>query len=104
MESLGRTSFGFWSLSVNENEEWRRCWCGVFECACFTQCSVRSRAESQAHCHCVELWLILVAMAIIYEWLQSIGVGYSIPKFKELGITTPAQLMAITFEDFEKGN
>ena len=40
--------------------------------------------------------------AIVFEWLSSIGLQDAIPKFKHAGITTPAQLMALGFDDFER--
>jgi len=33
--------------------------------------------------------------AIIYQWLERIGLGYAIPNFQNAGITTPQQLAAI---------
>ena len=40
--------------------------------------------------------------AIVFEWLLSIGLSDAIPKFKQVGITTPAQLVALGFDDFER--
>lgn len=31
------------------------------------------------------------------------GLGYAVPKFRELGINTPLALMNLTFEDFDAG-
>lgn len=33
--------------------------------------------------------------AIIYQWLERIGLGYAIPNFQNAGINTPQQLAAI---------
>jgi hypothetical protein len=33
--------------------------------------------------------------AIIYQWLDRIGLGYAVPHFQAAGITTPQQLAAI---------
>ncbi len=33
--------------------------------------------------------------AVIYQWLERIGLGYAVPHFQAAGITTPQQLAAL---------
>jgi hypothetical protein len=33
--------------------------------------------------------------AVIYQWLERIGLGYAVPHFQAAGITTPQQLASI---------
>lgn len=41
--------------------------------------------------------------SIIFHWLERIGLGYSIPTFQAMGITTPQALMSLTVEDYDAG-
>ena len=41
--------------------------------------------------------------SIIFHWLERIGLGYSIPTFQAMGITTPQSLMSLTVEDYDAG-
>ncbi len=41
--------------------------------------------------------------AIIFQWLERIGLGYSIPTFQAMGITNPHSLVTLTVEDYDAG-
>ncbi len=41
--------------------------------------------------------------AIIFQWLERIGLGYSIPTFQAMGITNPHSLCTLTVEDYDAG-
>ena len=39
-------------------------------------------------------------MSVVYQWLDRIGLGYAIPNFSALGVTTPQDLMAIDVKTY----
>ena len=39
--------------------------------------------------------------SIIFQWLERIGLGYAVPTFQAMGITSPQSLMSLTFEDYD---
>jgi hypothetical protein len=41
--------------------------------------------------------------AIIFQWLERIGLGYSIPTFQAMGINNPHSLCTLTVEDYDAG-
>jgi hypothetical protein len=55
------------------------------------QLPARARAASTAD----------MSSAIIFQWLERIGLGYAVPSFQAMGITTPQALMSLTFEQYD---
>jgi hypothetical protein len=41
--------------------------------------------------------------SVIFNWLERLGLGYSVPAFQAMGITTTSELMSLTVEDYDAG-
>jgi hypothetical protein len=41
--------------------------------------------------------------SIIFHWLERIGLGYAIPTFQAMGITSTQAFMSLTVEDYDAG-
>jgi hypothetical protein len=45
----------------------------------------------------------LTGGSIIFHWLERIGLGYAIPTFQAMGITSTQAFMSLTVEDYDAG-
>ena len=44
----------------------------------------------------------MAAGVIVFQWLERIGLGHAIPDFQSQGVSTPQELMKLTFEDYNR--